>query len=183
MAKETQRIKAYTLFLQKEQSAAFWKELATQIGININTLRKWSIEENWVERKKEFFKKISLKVDDELEGVASKIAKLKVEFAEEIIANVKGRFQEEIAEIPMGSFKEMMQGIDSAINAVDRLLNIAPDSEKEEASPYASMTIEQKKQLLETINTVKIQLPASTEASAVSSPALEHQEDNIKSDN
>lgn len=163
MAKETQRIKAYTMFLQKDQSAAFWKELANQIGISVNALRKWSIEENWVERKKEFFKNISRKVDGELDEVASKIAKLKVEFAQDIIASVKDRFQQEIAEIPIGSFKEMMQGIDSAINAVDRLLNISPDSEKEEVSPYASLTIEQKKQLLETINTVKIQLPTPTE--------------------
>lgn len=164
MAKETQRIKAYTIFLQKDQSAAFWRELANQIGISVNALRKWSIEENWVERKKEFFKNINRKVDGELDEVASKIAKLKVEFAQDIIASVKDRFQQEIAEIPIGSFKEMMQGIDSAINAVDRLLNISPDSEKEETSPYASLTIEQKKQLLETINTVKIQLPASTES-------------------
>lgn len=163
MAKESSKIKAYTQFLEKDQSAAFWKELAGDIGINVTTLRRWSLEESWVERKKEFFKKISLKVDEQLDEVADKIAKIKVEFAENIISGVTKRFQEEIAEIPIGTFKEMMQGIESAINTVDRLLNIAPDSEKVEASPYASMTIEQKKQLLETINTVKIQLPTSTE--------------------
>ena len=163
MAKETRKIKAYTQFLQKDQSPAFWKELAGDVGIDVTTLRRWSVGENWVERKKEFFKKISLKIDDELDKVAENIAKLKVEFAQNIIASIKDRFQEEIAEIPIGSFKEMMQGIDTAINSVDRLLNLSSDSEKVEASPYASMTIEQKKQLLETIDTVKIQLPSSAE--------------------
>jgi len=162
MAKEAPKIKAYTQFLQKDQSPGFWKELAGDVGIDVTTLRRWSLDGNWIERKKEFFKKIDVKVDEALDEVAERIAKVKVEFAQNIIAKVKDRFQDEIEEVPIGSFKEMMQGIESAINTVDRLLNIAPDSEKVEVSPYASMTLEQKKQLVETINTVKIQLPTST---------------------
>ncbi len=162
MAKETAKIQAYTQFLQKDQSPAFWKELAGDIEIDVTTLRRWSLEENWIERKKEFFKKISSKVDEALDEVAERIAKVKVEFAQDIIAKVKVRFQEEIKDVPIGSFKEMMAGIESAINTVDRLLNIGTDSEKVEPSLYASMTFEKKKQLLETINTVKIQLPTST---------------------
>ncbi len=163
MAKETAKIKAYTQFLEKEQSSAFWKELSKEIGIDATTLRRWSVEENWVERKKTFFKNIALKVDEALDEVGEKIAKVKVEFAQNIIASVKSRFQEEISEIPIGSFKEMMAGIESAINTVDRLLNIETDGEKVEPSLYASMTFERRKQLIEKIDTIKFQLPTESE--------------------
>lgn len=163
MAKKSSKIKAYTQFLEKDQSASFWKELAKDIGIDVTTLRRWSLEGNWVERKNEFFKKINVKVDEALDEVADKIAKIKIEFAQNIISGVTERFKEEIADIPIGTFKEMMQGIESAVNTVDKLLNLAPDSEKVETSLYASWTIEQKKQAIESINTIKLQVPIPTE--------------------
>jgi len=155
MSTEILKLKAYLMYLQSDD----WATIVEEIGVAESTLRNWSGNENWPAKRSEFFGQIQNEVDEQLSIVASEISKHSIEFADEIIFNLKERFIAEVADVPVGSMKELMSGIKDAVEAVKGLLTFSPEQKVEEISPVSGMTFEQKKRMLETINTITLQLP------------------------
>lgn len=154
---ELTKMNAFMMFLASDS----YEDIANAIGRPVSTVRRWGSIDNWLEKREAFYGKIQTKIDERLENAAEEISQVSIEFAKNIVSNIQERFNNEIQNIPIGTFKDMMSGIKDAVAAISELLHLAPPEAKVEETPVTSLSLEEKRRMLETIQTLTIKIDQS----------------------